>query len=159
MSLWINISFGYYSGIRNAWYIGENKLAFVLIDRKQKQLYLIFRIVWQDAIVCGAFLILDIKFVNFFSFLVDSPLFYICEKNQSVYLQLHEYLKIINITFVAVFLMFVSNCSCITPMHDEFIYWQRKAFSLYFEFCNILTQQKKWSGIRYRGSLNEWQIY
>lgn len=158
MSLWINISFGYYSGIRNAWYIGENKLAFVLIDRKQKQLYLIFRIVWQDAIVCGAFLILDIKFVNFFRFLVDSPLFYICEKNQSVYLQLHEYLKIIN-SLQPFFWCLCQTVSCNTPMHDEFIYWQRKAFNLYFEFCNILTQQKKWSGIRYRGSLNEWQIY
>lgn len=158
MSLWINISFDYYSGIRNAWYIGENKLAFVLIDRKQKQLYLIFRIVWQDAIVCGAFLILDIKFVNFFRFLVDSPLFYICEKNQSVDLQLHEYLKIIN-SLQPFFWCLCQTVSCITPMHDGFIYWQRKAFSLYFEFCNILTQQTKWSGIRYRGSLNEWQIY
>lgn len=147
MSLWINISFGYYSGIRNAWYIGENKLAFVLIDRKQKQLYLIFRIVWQDAIVCGAFLILDIKFVNFFRVLVDSPLFYICEKNQSVYLQLHEYLKIIN-SLQPFFWCLCQTVSCITPMHDGYIYWQRKALSLYFEFCKILTQQKKWSGIR-----------
>lgn len=141
MSLWINISFGYYSGIRNAWYITENKLAFVLIDRKQKQLYLIFRIVWQDAIVCGAFLILDIKFVNFFSFLVDSPLFYICEKNQSVYLQLHEYLIIMN-SLQPFFWCLCQTVSCITPMPAEFIYWQRKAFIIISNFVIIETTEE-----------------
>lgn len=73
----VNISFGYYSGSRNVWYIGENRLAFVLTGRSNA----IFNFSIDQMPLClEPFYLLEIKFVNIFRFL-----FYRCEKNQYVY--------------------------------------------------------------------------
>lgn len=62
----VNISFGYYSGSWNVWYIGENKLAFVLPGRSNA----IFNFSIDQMPLCvEPFYLLEIKFVNIFRFL------------------------------------------------------------------------------------------